>query len=164
MNILFRKIKQSDNPYLARIIRKVIEEFDAPKIGTVYSDSSTDQLYELFREPNSILWVAEENNEVLGCCGIFPTQGLKTGYCELVKFYISHEVRGKGIGKELMLRSINSAIQLNYTHIYLESLPHFTKAIAMYEESGFKSINYQLGESGHSSCTIWMLKKIKSTK
>ncbi|MFY7672590.1 GNAT family N-acetyltransferase [Tenacibaculum sp. MEBiC06402] len=160
MHIVYRKVEQRDNPYLAKMIRGVIEEFDAPKTGTVYSDDSTDTLYELFQESNSVLWVAEINGKAVGCCGIFPTDGLDQGYCELVKFYISSSVRGKGIGKELMLRSIESAKEFKFTYIYLESLPHFSKAISMYEESGFKMIDEQLGNSGHSSCNVWMLKKL----
>lgn len=160
MSIIYRKAQPKDNPFLAKVIRNVIEEFDAPRTGTVYSDSSTDALFELFQEPNSILWVAEFNEEAVGCCGIFPTEGLENKYCELVKFYISSDVRGKGIGKELMLKSIVSAKELGYTHIYLESLPHFSKAIAMYEESGFKLIEKPLGNSGHSSCDVWMLKEL----
>ncbi|CAM1345542.1 GNAT family N-acetyltransferase [Tenacibaculum amylolyticum] len=160
MSIIYKKVQQKDNPFLAKVIRGVIEEFDAPRTGTVYSDSSTDTLFELFQESNSILWVAEFNGKAVGCCGIFPTEGLENGYCELVKFYISSDVRGKGIGKELMLKSIVSAKELGYTHIYLESLPHFSKAIAMYKKSGFKLIEKPLGNSGHSSCDVWMLKEL----
>ena len=160
MHIVYRKVEQRDNPYLAKMIRGVIEEFDAPRTGTVYSDTSTDSLFELFQESNSVLWVAEIDGKAVGCCGIFPTEGLDKGYCELVKFYISSSVRGKGIGKELMLKSIVSAKEMKFTYIYLESLPHFSKAISMYEESGFKIIDKQLGNSGHSSCNVWMLKEL----
>ncbi len=160
MSILYRKIKPEDNPYLAKIIRNVIEEFDAPRVGTVYSDSSTDYLFELFEEPNSILWVAEDKGKPVGCCGVFPTEGLKKNYCELVKFYISDTVRGKGLGKELMLKSIESAKEMKYDYIYLESLPHFSKAIEMYKKTGFNPVVKQLGNSGHSSCNVWMVKQI----
>ncbi len=160
MSVIYRKVKSEDNPFLAKVIRNTIEEFGAPRTGTVYSDESTDHLFELFEVPKSILWVAEVEGKPVGCCGIFPTEGLEKGYCELVKFYISSAVRGKGIGKELMLRSINAANEMGYKNVYLESLPHFSKAIAMYEESGFKTLDTQLGNSGHSSCNVWMVKKI----
>jgi putative acetyltransferase len=44
--------------------------------------------------------------------------------------------------------------------IYLESLPHFDTAIAMYEKEGFIRLEKALGESGHSTCNIWMLKSL----
>ncbi|MBL7918194.1 MAG: GNAT family N-acetyltransferase, partial [Bacteroidia bacterium] len=128
--------------------------------GTVYSDPTTDNLFELFKQPKSVLWVAEVNNNVMGCCGIYPTEGLKKDCVELVKFYIGAESRGKGIGKLLMEKCIETAKDFNYTQMYIESLPEFNKAISIYEKSGFKKIKKPLGNSGHSGCNIWMLKDL----
>lgn len=158
MNI--RKVQHADNIFLANIIKKVFEEHNAPKKGTVYSDPTTNNLYELFKNKKSILWVAEEKNEVLGCCGIYPTDGLPQQCVELVKFYLSSTARGQGIGTKLMEQSIKSAIELGYSELYLETLPHFNKAVNMYEKLGFKKLEKPLGESGHISCNIWMIKKL----
>lgn len=155
-----RKVEKKDNPALAKMIRAVFEEHDAPKEGTVYSDPTTDHLYELFEIPKSILWVAENNGELLGCCGIFPTKGLPENCAELVKFYLPKEARGKGIGKQLMEQSVASAKEFGYTQLYLESLPHYSKAINIYEKQGFVRLNQPLGDSGHGSCDIWMLKNL----
>jgi putative acetyltransferase len=155
-----RRIEKKDNLALAKMIRKVFEENDAPKKGTVYSDPITDNLYELFQTPGSILWVAKINNEIIGCCGVFPTNGLPVNCAELVKFYLSQDVRGKGIGKKLMQKSIQSAKDFKYTQLYLESLPQFSKAVSIYEKQGFEKLNQPLGNSGHITCNIWMLKKL----
>jgi len=86
MNYLIRPVEKEDNLRLAGIIREVFIEHSAPREGTVYSDPTTDNLYQLFRTPKSVLWVAVINNEPVGCCGIYPSEGLP-GYCaELVKF------------------------------------------------------------------------------
>ena len=104
-----RQVKESDNPHLSKMIRKVFEEHDAPKNGTVYSDPTTNYLYESFQIEKSVLWVAENNNKILGCCGVYPTAGLPEQCVELVKFYLPKESRGKGIGKILMEKSIDWA-------------------------------------------------------
>lgn len=156
-----RKVEKKDNAALAKMIRAVFEEHNAPKEGTVYSDPTTDHLYELFETPKSVLWIAEINGEVLGCCGIYPTKGLPENCVELVKFYLPKETRGKGIGKELMEHSITSAKEFGYTQLYLESLPHYSKAVNIYEKQGFVRLNQPLGDSGHGSCNIWMLKELK---
>ena len=153
-----RRIKQEDNRALAEIIRSVFEEHDAPRVGTVYSDPTTDNLFELFSLPKAVLWVAERDGVVIGCCGIYPTEGLPEGCAELVKFYLSNCARGKGIGKELMERSINSAKEMGYRSLYIESLPQYSRAIAIYEKQGFKMLDRQLGKSGHSTCNVWMIK------
>lgn len=158
--MIIRKIEKSDNKFLANIIKRVFEEHNAPKIGTVYSDPTTDNLYDLFKNRRSILCVAEENGEILGCCGIYPTDGLPNNCVELVKFYLSSKARGQGIGIKLMEQSIKSTIEFGYSELYLESLPHFDNAIKMYEKLGFKKLEKPLGKSGHTSCNIWMIKKI----
>lgn len=160
-NLGLRKVKQSDNKILATIIRDVFEEMDAPKSGSVYSDPSTDHLYELFLHPGSALWVAEYGNNIVGCCGIYPTSGLPKGWVELVKFYLSSEARGKGIGRLLMEKCIASALEYHYKTLYLESFPIFTNAIKLYEKFGFNPIPAPAGNSGHIACTIWMSKELQ---
>lgn len=155
-----RTIQKSDNEALAKLIRAVFEEHNAPQKGTVYSDPTTDHLFELFQIPKSVFWIAEVENEIAGCCGIYPTEGLPANCAELVKFYLSAKARGKGIGKALMEKSIHSAVELGYSEIYLESMPHFSKAVSIYEKQGFEKLPHPLGNSGHTTCNIWMIKKV----
>lgn len=155
-----RKVEKSDNEILAQLIRAIFDELDAPKCGTVYSDPKTDTLFENFQEPKAVLWIAEENNEIVGCCGVYPTEGLPENCAELVKFYLLAQSRCKGIGKELMCKTIESAKELGYKQLYLESLPQFASAVLMYEKQGFWMLDQPLGDSGHTSCTIWMLKNL----
>lgn len=158
--ILIRKVRVEDNLHLANMIRGVFEEHGAPKAGTVYSDPTTFQLYKLFSEKRSVLWVAESEGQILGCCGVYPTDGLPDGFVELVKFYLPKTFRGNGIGKTLMEQAVQSALEFGYKNIYLESLPHFSKAINIYEKQGFRIINHSMGNSGHTSCNIWMSREL----
>ncbi len=160
MAIKIRQIEKSDNSALAKMIRAVFEEHDAPQNGTVYSDPTTDNLYTLFQTPGSILWVAEVKGVIAGCCGIYPSEGLDSNCTELVKFYVSKDARGKGIGKELMEKSEESARAFGFRQLYLESLPHFEKAVRIYEKQGFVKLNHPLGSSIHTTCDIWMLKEL----
>lgn len=160
MAITIRKIEKSDNAELATLIRIIFREFNIDRPGTVYTDPTTDHLYELFQTPGSVYWVAEENGKLLGGCGIFPTVNLPTGCAELVKFYLSKEARGKGIGKDLMQMSILSATEFGYKQLYLESFPELAKAVSMYQKAGFVTIDAALGQSVHFACTLWMLKEL----
>ena len=160
MSIVYRKIEKRDNEILSRLIKKVFEEFGIDRPGTVYTDPTTDALYELFQAQGSVYWVAEENNVLLGGCGIYPTKGLPEGYAELVKLYLSADSRGKGIGNALMQKSLESAMKMGYTHLYLESFPALGKAVSMYERNGFTLLDHALGDSGHYACTIRMERKL----
>jgi len=157
MAIILRKIEERDNMALAGLIRKVFREFKIDKPGTVYTDPTTDTLFEVFQQAQSAYWLAEEDGVLLGGCGIYPTEGLPEGCVELVKFYLSAESRGKGIGKMLMEKSIESAQRYGYNEVYLESFPELSTAIGMYKKAGFKSLSAPLGNSGHFACNVWML-------
>lgn len=155
--VIFREVRQEDNKALARMIREVFREHAAPESGTVYSDPTTDDLYGLFQNTKSLLWVAEVDGLAAGCCGIYPTEGLKSNCAELVKYYLAKAARGRGTGRQLMEKCIDSARELGYRKLYLESMPHFSKALGIYEKLGFQKLNKPLGNSGHTSCTIWMV-------
>lgn len=155
-----RPIEPGDNQQLAKVIRTSLAEFGANKPGTVYFDPTTDALYELFRTPGSCYYVAVLNEEVIGGCGIFPTENLPDGTCELVKLYVTKEARGTGLGKELMEKSMSWAKANSYSQVYLESMPELSKAVSIYKKLGFTSLDHPLGNSGHDGCDIWMLKKI----
>jgi putative acetyltransferase len=156
--ISIRLIEQADNPALAMIIRNALTEFNADKPGTVYFDDSTDHLYELFQQQQGVYHVAVFNDLVVGGAGISHTNGLAADTCELVKLYLSPEVRGKGIGKALMERCIDAAKKAGYKKVYLETMPELIAAIPMYEQFGFTYLSGPLGNSGHTGCDIWMIK------
>ena len=158
--LTIRPIQSSDNEILAKIIRQCFRDFGAPTAGTVFEDPTTDDLYALFREEKSVLWVAEWGGEVVGCCGIYPSDNLPEDYVELVKLYLSADARGKGIGKALMQKSIESAGKLGYSTIYIESLPEFDIAVSLYEKSGFIRLKTPMGATSHPGCNVWMVKEL----
>jgi putative acetyltransferase len=155
-----RPIEPADNEALAKVIRTALAEFGANKPGTVYFDPTTDALFELFQTPKSFYYVALVDGKVVGGCGIFPTDNLPDGTCELVKLYLAKEARGTGLGKQLMEISLSWAKENGYTQVYLESMPELAKAVSIYEKVGFKALDHPLGNSGHCGCDIWMLKKL----
>ncbi|QNN43176.1 GNAT family N-acetyltransferase [Pedobacter roseus] len=157
MAVTVRKITAADNKATAEMIRTILREFKIDKPGTVYTDPTTDDLSTLFEHTGSAYWLAEENAEIIGGCGIYPTEGLPDGCVELVKLYTSAASRGKGIGKLLMEKSIESAQHFGYNEVYLESFPELTTAISMYEKAGFRKLSAPLGNSGHFACNVWML-------
>lgn len=58
MKYIIRPVEEKDNLKLAGIIRVVFKEHDPPREATVYSDPTTDNLFESFLKPKSLLWVA----------------------------------------------------------------------------------------------------------
>jgi putative acetyltransferase len=161
LDVIIRPLHPEDNSALALVIRQTLAEFGANHPNTVYYDPSTDHLFELFSAaPGSRYYVAEKAGRVLGGAGIYPTDGLPQGTCELVKMYLLPEARGLGLGRHLIDQVLREAKELGYTQVYLESMPELTKAVGIYEKFGFNSLLGPMGNSGHTGCAIWMLKQL----
>lgn len=155
-----RKITPGDNSFLASIIRTSLAEFGANKVGTVYYDPTTDNLYQLFQQSDRVYFVAEQDGIVLGGAGIYPSAGLPHLTCELVKMYLHSAARGKGLGKLLIEKCIDFAKAFGYRQIYIETMPELRKAMSIYEKFGFRYLNGPLGNTGHFGCEVWMLKDL----
>jgi putative acetyltransferase len=153
-----REIQPADNAALATIIRSTLAEFGANHPNTVYYDSTTDHLYELFRTSGSIYYVAEKDNVILGGGGIYPSNGLDADTCELVKMYLVPSARGMGLGKKLIELALNYAKESGYRQVYIETMPELKKAMGIYEKFGFRYLNGPMGNTGHGGCSVWMLK------
>ena len=160
MSTQIRPITADDNPQIAAIIRQTLAEFGANRPGTVYFDPTTDHLYELFQTPGAAYWIAEDGGKMLGGVGIYPTEGLPAQTAELVKMYLLPDARGKGLGRQLIQHCLDWAKQAGYQQVYLESMPELQKALKVYEKFDFRYLPGPLGNSGHTGCSLWMLKSI----
>ena len=160
MSFSIRKIEQADNPEIERIIKTVLEEHGVNKPGTAYFDKSLLTMYESYTDKRSAYFIGLIDGSLSGGSGIFPTEGLPEGTCELVKMYLLPEARGKGLGKALIDHCCAFAKEAGYKKVYLETVPEFEKAIRVYEHSGFKNLDHALGNSGHFYCNIRMIKDI----
>ncbi len=160
-DIQIRPIQPADNKPMALIIRQSLEEFGANRPGTVYFDSTTDHLFELFETTiNGKYFIAVKEDKIIGGAGIFPTEGLPHDTCELVKMYLSPDARGMGLGKLMITKCLETAAGLGFSQVYLETMPELKKAVSVYEKFGFTYLAGPMGNSGHNGCDIWMIKKV----
>ena len=155
-----RGIIESDDAALAPIIRGSLEEFKANKPGTVYFDKATDHLSQGFQIKSAAYFVVEENGEVAGGGGYYPTEGLDQYTCELVKMYLGSSYRRKGYGQLLLTKCMEGAKLYGYKNMYIETLPELTNAIELYKKNGFRFLKSPRGNSGHTGCDIWMLRTL----
>jgi putative acetyltransferase len=160
MNIIIRPIRQTDNPYLSKIVKGTLKEFGANHPNTAYYDPDTDILYEVFQKNRSAYFVAEIDDKIVGGAGIYPTGGLPEDTCELVKMYLVPSARGVGLGRTLIEKNLAFAKETGYKNVYLESMPELKKALSIYAKFGFEYLKGPMGDSGHTGCSLWMLKSI----
>ncbi len=146
---------------MASVIRNTLKEFGANKQGTVFFDRGTDYIFQTFRQTRgSVYYVAEHLGVILGGGGIFPSQGLSSDTCELVKMYLLPSARGIGLGTTLIEKCLEFAKSENYRNVYLETMPELKLALKVYERFGFSYLEHQIGNTGHYGCELWMMKKL----
>jgi putative acetyltransferase len=158
--ILIRPIKKEDNPFLKEIIRSVILEMGAPKIGTAYSDPAVDCMFETFQKERTAYFVVEENGQVIGGAGVAKLGNYEGNVCELQKMYFLEQARGKGIGSKMMEKCLEVAKEFGFEKCYLETMTYMEAAQKLYKRSGFDYIDGPLGDTGHFSCPVQMLKQL----
>lgn len=158
--LVVREIQPGDNPKIARLIRNILEGMGVPKTGTAYEDSALDDMYSTYKEPRSSYFIAEKNGRILGCVGIAPLPNYKDNTCELQKMYVAEEARGQGIAQKLMETCLSKAKANGFDTCYLETLPFMKAAQGLYQKSGFHFTEERLGDTGHYSCTVFMIKKL----
>ena len=157
---IIREIKPKDNEQLAIVIRAVILEMGAPKTGTAYEDKATDQMFENFQKPRSFYYVIVHKKKVIGGAGIAPLKSFTKDTCELQKMYFSPMIRGKGLGSKLIEKCLKKAVLTDYKKCYLETMPYMKAATALYKKNGFINLKKPLGDTGHYSCNVWMIKEL----
>jgi len=159
-SFLIRKIKPEDDPKIEEIILATFPEFDMPLVGTAFEDEEIRQMCESYQNHNEVYYIVQENGDVVGGAGIKPLIGLKSDVCEFQKMYLSPGARGKGYGKLLFTKCLEEAQNLGYKSCYLESASQFKKAIKIYEKYGFRHLEKPMGNTGHFSCGVWMIKDL----
>jgi putative acetyltransferase len=59
-----------------------------------------------------------------------------------------------------MQNCLQKAIEFGFESCYLETMPYMEDAQKLYRKVGFDYICSPLGNTGHTSCPVWMLKKL----
>lgn len=159
-NIKIREITPNDNPLIEKVIRDAFIELNLPLTGTAYADPETKKMFESYAAENEVYFVVSDEDSVYGGAGIKSLSGLESSVCELQKMYFSSEIRGLGFGKKVFQRCLDKAKQLGYKQVYIETIPELKTAIHIYEQFGFDYLDGPMGNTGHYSCGIWMLKDL----
>lgn len=91
-----------------------------------------------YSRPKGIIFIARnDKNLPLGCFGIRALEG---SICELKRMFLKKEARGLGLGKQMLEKAIETAKELGYQKMRLDTLPTMNAAIGLYKKIGFYEI------------------------
>lgn len=88
-----------------------------------------------YQDPAGALLVAEHDGQVVGCVALRP---LDEATCEMKRLYLRPDARKLGLGRKLCEDVIGRARMLGYQSMKLDTVSKLRKAIALYQEFGFK--------------------------
>jgi putative acetyltransferase len=160
-SILIREIQKEDNQQIAAVIREVFISDDYPKTGTAFADSQLDFMFETYDKPKATYFVIEENGKIIGGAGVSQLENSTENICELQKMYFLKEARGKGLGLQMIEKCLATAKEFGYSNCYLETLPEMLVAQRLYNKVGFEYISAPMGNTGHTTCPVWMIKELR---
>ena len=117
-------------------------------------------MYSHYNVPRAAYFVVEHEGRIIGCAGVAQLENYDGNVCELQKMYFLEEARGKGLGAKVIEACLNKAKEFGFEACYLETMPYMEAAQKLYKKNGFEYIDAPMGNTGHYSCPVWMLKKL----
>ncbi len=155
-----RPIEIQDNSSIAAVIRSVLLEHNVPKVGTAFADPQLDCMQQTYAKVRAHYFVVDLDGEVVGGAGIQQLENEAETICELQKMYFLPQARSKGIGSAIMQMCLDFAQAQEFSYCYIETMPYMQTAQKLYIKFGFDYIDAPMGNTGHTSCPVWMLKKL----
>ena len=117
-------------------------------------------MFETYNKPKASYLVVEENGKLIGGAGIAQLDNYDGNVCELQKMYYLPTARGRGIGTDMIQQCLQAAAKFGFEACYLETMPFMKAAQKLYVRNGFEYIDGPMGDTGHFSCPVHMLKKL----
>ena len=100
-------------------------------------DAELEGLPGEYAPPRGGLFVADEDQHLLGTIGLRPFDG---AIAEMKRLFVRPEARGRGLAKQLIAVALSEARRLEYAEIRLDTLPMMGDAQSLYISLGFHDI------------------------
>jgi len=98
-------------------------------------DQELEALPGAYAPPGGAMLIARDGNTAAGCVAL---RRIDAGTGEMKRMYVREQYRGSGLGRRLAVAVIDTAKQLGYARVVLDTLPKLGTAIALYRDLGFR--------------------------
>lgn len=122
----------------AAAFRTLNEEWISHLFTIEESDRKTlDDPFAAIVEPGGDVLVLRDGGEIIGCVALLRSS---EDVFELSKMAVAPQVRGKGLGRQLIAAAIERARQLGAATLFLGSSTKLPNAVHLYEAAGFQHV------------------------
>ena len=146
------KIIQVESEEHIELAKRIFKEYEKSQNINLCFQGFAEELAQLpgkySNSSGGILWLAIFNNnsdsnnnidyeDVGGCIAI---KKLEEGICEMKRFYVRENFKGKGLGKRLLKLLLEEAQKMGYKKMRLDTFPSMQIAVDIYRSFGFVEI------------------------
>ncbi|HGY54716.1 MAG TPA: GNAT family N-acetyltransferase [Caldithrix abyssi] len=118
-------------------IRRLFREYERFLGEDLHFQKFEEELANLpadYGPPDGVLLLLMEDGKAVGCGAL---RRLDEGVCELKRLFIQPEIRGRGLGRQMVRRLIDEAVRLGYNRMVLDTLDRLDAANRLYRSMGF---------------------------
>jgi ribosomal-protein-alanine N-acetyltransferase len=158
----------SDAPHPKRLVRfRAMTPFDVAAVGAVERGSYQFPWGEgIFRDCLRVGYlcrVAECDGDVIG----YGIVAMGAGEAHILNLCVSAALRGRGIGRQMLMLLIERAGQAGMQDVFLEVRPSNLRAIALYQSVGFVEVGrrrayYQAADGREDALVLKLALPVKS--
>lgn len=134
-DLTIRAATNRDVESVRRLVFSTLREYGLPP-DPESTDADLADIEESYFKTGGMFEVIEDaEGNLVGTVGLYP---LNDETCELRKMYFAPELRGRGLGRYMLGRTVDNARRLGFKTMRLETASVLEKAIRLYTRFGFK--------------------------
>ena len=124
-------------PYAEQYKERVFAFTDScfRELGKQFEPSGRHRFYEDIENVFVVFYCLLVDGELVGTVAL---KKLDDDTVELKALYLNRAFRGKGLGRQLMEKTVTDARRLGYKSVVLDSMSQYEDALRLYRKLGFK--------------------------
>lgn len=132
-----------DDPEVRKLYADFVREADGPLVydregaGIDLDEEVAKGPPEDLMSPNGVLLIARVNGEAAGLGGV---RYLDTEIAEVKSMYVAPAFRGTGLGRQILTRLDEIALERGCRAVRLDTSDYLTPAVGLYRSAGYREV------------------------
>lgn len=133
MQLELRNYQAGDGTAVYHLVERVLREYEL-EMDPEGTDKDISDIPRFYIIRGGTFRVLTAGHKVVGCYGLYRINDF---CCELRKMYLLRQYRGIGMGRKLMDNALDTARELGFREMVLETSTRLKEARVLYDRYGF---------------------------